>query len=463
MKKNILILFILMVLIVPFKVSAVDLEKSFEMSFDATTSQLMIINSYDDAGNVDGYIIFNRYGIRNNYFKLDLHNKIVWDKPSTETTIKELRVTINDNDNLLVKKINPDTNEVLWQREYGGSGKEFFVDNGLYSYDNSGEIDGYLIRFRTASLDLGFNPGYYVIKYDLNGNIKWVKKYVDYGEWYMQREDGDWLRYYDSGSTHGMYALGLDNITKATFIPAPIVSQGEFSAFSVEDKEMVICWLERNSRVKKLTMLSLEQEKLVEKDVDSTFELYSGIVSKTVTGKKDGIYLLTNSGIIKTDYEFNELSKIELAYTGSDIYESYDDNGDFNGYIVVGYDKDNKKGYVTKFTYPKKTIESKNDDVEVVSDSYPGKTVTLAPKEKAGYYVKRVIVRDSSGKEIEVSSDNTFVMPDDDVTIEVVYEKRETETIINPDTASTISIVLVIAAIIIVGTVAVRSRNYLEK
>ena len=87
----------------------------------------------------------------------------------------------------------------------------------------------------------------------------------------------------------------------------------------------------------------------------------------------------------------------------------------------------------------------------------------MASKEKAGYYTKRIIVRDSSGKEIDVSSDNTFVMPNDDVTIEVVYEKRETETVINPDTASTISIVLVIAAIILVGTVAVRSRNYLER
>ena len=52
-------------------------------------------------------------------------------------------------------------------------------------------------------------------------------------------------------------------------------------------------------------------------------------------------------------------------------------------------------------------------------------------------------------------------MPDDDVSIEVVYEKRE--TIINPDTASTISIVLILVASIVVGSVAVKSRNYLER
>ena len=88
--------------------------------------------------------------------------------------------------------------------------------------------------------------------------------------------------------------------------------------------------------------------------------------------------------------------------------------------------------------------------------AYPGNTVTLKPKEKAGQFVKRVIVRDRSGKEIEVSNNNTFVMPDDDVSIEVIYEKRETEPAINPDTASTISVILVLVSIVVFGTVLIR-------
>lgn len=54
-------------------------------------------------------------------------------------------------------------------------------------------------------------------------------------------------------------------------------------------------------------------------------------------------------------------------------------------------------------------------------------------------------------------------MPDDDINIEVVYEKRVENIIINPDTASTLSIVLIIISIIIIGSVIVRNRKYLER
>ena len=167
-----------------------------------------------------------------------------------------------------------------------------------------------------------------------------------------------------------------------------------------------------------------------------------------------------NMYVVKVDNDFNEVSSFDLSYTVNRIIESRNSNGDFNGYVMIG--SNGSKLLLTSFTYPKRVIESKNSDVEVIEGAYPGNTVTLKPKEKAGYFVKRVIVRDSSGKKIEVSN-NTFVMPDDDVSIEVIYEKRETEPVINPDTASTISVVLILVASIVVGSVAVKSRNYLER
>ena len=183
------------------------------------------------------------------------------------------------------------------------------------------------------------------------------------------------------------------------------------------------------------------------------------INSRTIDGDFDG-FISVGSVMAKFDYDGNLIWEKQLSYTPTHITESYDEVGEFDGYIVVGIDYDNNKGYITKFIYPKRVIESNSDDVEVVTGSYPGRNVTLTPKERAGYYVKRIIVRDSFGKEIDVSSDNTFVMPDDDVTIEVVYEKRETETIINPDTASTISIVLVIMSILVLGTIITKKTKY---
>ncbi len=145
----------------------------------------------------------------------------------------------------------------------------------------------------------------------------------------------------------------------------------------------------------------------------------------------------------------------------SDIYSmtSYDDSGEFNGYIVTGYDSDNKKGYITKFTYPKKVIKSKNSDVEVIIGAYPGKTVTVKAKEKTGYVVKRIVVKDSSGEEIEVSDDGTFVMPDADVSIEVIYEKRIENILTNPKTSSALCVALAIISISLLGTFIVKNKK----
>lgn len=459
MKKFVLALIISLCLVLPFSVNASELEKSFETSFDLPDfyNDIYSMTSYDDSGNIDGYIIYSKD--RKIYRKYDLNNKNIWDK--SNITVKDLDVTINSNNNLLTKRINPDTKEVIWQKEYGGSGNEYFDTfryGYFYSYNNSGEINGYLIIFSTSSLDLKVDPGYYIIKYDLTGNMNWIKKHIGYDSWYVQGDDGDWFRYYNEGPTHGMYPLMLYDITKDTS-KAPIVSQGNFSAFSIENNSMIIYWKEYNTEIKRLTMLSPSQGKLVEKEVDNSFELYSGIAGKTVSGKKDGIYLLTNSGLIKMDYDFNELSSIKLSYTGSKIYESYDETGEFNGYIVTGYDRVNKKGYITKFTYPKKVIESKNSDVEVINDAYPGKTVTVKAKEKTGYVVKRIVVKDSSGKEIEVGSDGTFIMPDDDVSVEVVYEKKAENIITNPDTVSAIGAVLFLIMTIVSGTLMVKNNR----
>lgn len=460
MKKFVLALIISLCLVLPFSVNASELEKSFETSFDLPDfyNDIYSMTSYDDSGNVDGYIIYSKD--RKIYRKYDLNNKNIWDK--SNITVKDLDVTINSNNNLLTKRINPDTKEVIWQKEYGGSGKEYFDTfryGYFYSYNNSGEINGYLIMFSTSSLDLEVDPGYYIIKYDLTGNMNWIKKHIGYDGWYVQGYDGDWFRYYNEGPTHGMYPLMLYDITKDTSMKVPIVSEGKFSAFSIENNSMIIYWKEYNTKIKRLTMLSPSQGKLVEKEVDNSFELYSGIAGKTVSGKKDGIYLLTNSGLIKMDYDFNELSSIKLSYTGSKIYESYDETGEFNGYIVTGYDRVNKKGYITKFTYPKKVIESKNSDVEVINDAYPGKTVTVKAKEKTGYVVKRIVVKDSSGKEIEVGSDGTFIMPDDDVSVEVVYEKKAENIITNPDTVSAIGAVLFLIMTIVSGTLMVKNNR----
>ena len=455
MKRFFLTLMVSAFLLLPFSVRAVDLEKSFETSFEFDGYGLTVVNSYDDNGIVDGYIVYSED--RKIYRKYDLNNKNIWDK--SNITVKDLDVTINSNDNLLIKKINPDTNEVLWQKKVNG-----YIYRYFYSYNDSGTVDGYLMHFAANSKYSFLIPGNYIIKYDLNGNVLWSKNY-DNGFYRFLNVANQSVEFYAKYGNHGSCYVCANDILSGTEINCESIGTRNSTNMLVHDNELIVVvvgGLFYTSDVKsKMLKFDIAGIKTFERNLDFDFFPSAVINNKLSDGTPVGILMglyFDDFGYAFTSYDYdgNLIWKKELSYEPSFIAESYDETGEFNGYIVTGYDRVNKKGYITKFTYPKKVIESKNNDVEVLDYTYPGKVVTLKPKEKAGYFVKRVIVRDSSGKEIEVSNNNTFVMPDDDVSIEVIYEKRETEPAINPDTASTISVILVLVSIVVFGTVLIR-------
>lgn len=206
-------------------------------------------------------------------------------------------------------------------------------------------------------------------------------------------------------------------------------------------------------------------EKISTKKLDISLCPYSKINSKTILGNYDGFIVTSgydnkiDNGLFKFDYDGNLLWKYLLSYLAYGIDESYDETGEFNGYIVTGYDGTNKKGYITKFTYPKRNIASEKNEIDVPSAAYPGRTITVKAKEKTGYVVKRIVVKDSSGKEIEVSNDGTFIMPDDDVSIEVIYEKKAENIITNPKTSSALCVALAIISISLLGTFIIKNKK----
>ncbi len=464
MKRFFLTLMVSAFLLLPFSVKAVELEKSFEVSFEFDGYGLMVVNSYDDNGIVDGYIVYGGYD--KFYSKYDLNDRLVWKK--TDLTMNDFKV-VSDNNDLVIKKINTKDNSIIWQEKFGGNGNEL-VGDVFYDYDTKDNVTGYLIIVTTDSTDLDVEPGNYIMKYDLNGKLLWIKSLPvsDYSSvQYLKNKNGDWIEFSTYHGTHGIVEFHILNKTTHESIlskyysmrnESNLISNGEYVTFILYDND---------SSSTKLFRYDSDGQVVFEKQLELIISSHKLINSKTIDGKNDGFISinyddLTNA-IIKFDYDGNLIWKKELAYESTMLTENYDEFGNFNGYIVTGYDRVNKKGYITKFTYPKKVIESKNSDVEVINDAYPGKTVTVKAKEKTGYVVKRIVVKDSSGKEIEVSDDGTFVMPDDDVNIEVIYEKKVENIIINPDTASTLSIVLIIISIVIIGSVIVRNRKYLER
>lgn len=61
---------------------------------------------------------------------------------------------------------------------------------------------------------------------------------------------------------------------------------------------------------------------------------------------------------------------------------------------------------------------------------------------------------DESGKEIEVSKDGTFVMPEGKVTVTAIYSR-----ISNPETVSACYVVLGIILLISIGTLIVQKKK----
>ena len=452
MKRNILILLVSIFLVLPFGVRAIDLEKGTQVSLESTDSSFNMIYDYDDNGNVCGYLIYNtsysRDGSFTTYIKVDLDSKMIWNKNGDKVTDFDVSVVNND---LLIKRINSNTGDVLWEKTFGGKLGEY-LNKVFNSYDDNGKLDGVIIYFTTESFEL-YEPGTYEMKYDLSGNLLWMKKMSSNS---LKNSNNEWIRVSTNGPIHGMYEVLLFNLnTNTAMIPISIVSSGApYYLFVNASNEVVVAYKTYNNPIVKISRMSSDNKVLLTKEINNTFIPYSIVNSKNYDGSVDGLIIASNEGVVKVDNDFNEVSSFDLSYTVNRIIESRDSNGDFNGYVMIG--SNGSKLLLTSFTYPKRVIESKNSDVEVIEGAYPGNTVTLKPKEKAGYFVKRVIVRDSSGKEIEVSNNNTFVMPDDDVSIEVIYEKRETEPAINPDTASTISVILVLVSIVVFGTVLIR-------
>ena len=131
---------------------------------------------------------------------------------------------------------------------------------------------------------------------------------------------------------------------------------------------------------------------------------------------------------LKTNDKFYVVLKVDTATVknGEDMYvESYvlpesnrrPNNGGGNG-----------GGTVVVKKHDVKVTEGTNGTATVDKEAKVGDTVKVDVKPNEGYKVKEIIVKTADGKTVEVDQKNrTFVMPDGDVTVEVVYEEGTEE------------------------------------
>ncbi len=497
MKKLFFSLALVITLILPIRTNALELTKSFETTIPNTNSMVeFIFPSYDNSGNVDGHFLYS-----DKVYKYNLKNELIYVKDEAWTEEKIQIETVYKADNSNVKgnsdvKISSSNFEVL----YGGDGDEYIIGDDLLfkSYDVNGYHDGYIMYLLTTSTNLsGITPGYIILKVDLNGKAVWQKNtnssavllYAFYEEFLYVKDkySNEYIYTVEDFSNDGKVFINKYNYNDNPDTTEPMVSiefenyafsyinysynaSGEIDGLIFASADQMV---ETNLAIGKYD-LDLKEQFIY--TIDELGLFYGIISSKNEQGIYDGYiavsFSLNDNTLIvgtirKLDFFGNEVWR-DVYCVGDDenylygIEESYDETGRFNGYAVTGFIDDGQQEYATflKYTYPSYKIinQASNEGIINVNTlAYPGDIVKVKVSPSVGYSLKRIVVMTSSGKEIEVDSNGTFVMPDEEVTVLALYNK-----VTNPDTVSACYIVLGIVLLISLGTLIVTKKKALE-
>ena len=497
MNKKILILLLLFgMFFVPVKGLALDLERSYEKTYtdnDYRKTTPVLLPSYDNTGKSDGYIIYSDYGIT----KYSNDNEMVFTKGINEVNKDSKLLSVNQisagsedsvkgmSDIKIV--LTNEAGEVAFQKLYGGTGYEDDYDF-IPSYNADEKLDGYVIFLVSSSLDLeNITPGNVMIKYDLKGNLVWQKNCnmnFNVGRpVFFEKNDNVYALFYNSDDANELALVNFSDYSVIFnkdldfYIDQKILSYTSTSEVDgfifVNSKSIIKYDLEGN------VVFNINTENYISKIIPS----------RNVDGKYDGFIVVDEyTGVI---YKYDSNGKVVwqdangnhggVFYNG--IIESFDDTGRFNGYILSGTFADHvcrevekssfasvsgkvkrlEYGYcshgltVIRYTYPFYDIVKDNTDegeITVGDNAYPGEVVKIKVTPKEGYVLKRIVVLDESGKEIEVSDDGTFIMPEGKVTVTAIYSR-----ITNPETVSVCYVVLGIILLISIGTLVVQKKK----
>ncbi len=480
MKKVFLGLTLVITLILPVGTNALDLTKSFETITASNDIGEVILPSYDNSGNVDGHYLYG-----NKLYKYNLNNELVYEKEDFEDEQIQLE-TVYKADNSNIKgnsdvKISSNNFEIL----YGGTGDEYLVDTVFKSYDDNGNHDGYIVFLLTTSTDIpGVTPGYIMIKINLNGKVLWQKNtnesHIIYsiffaknlyvkdklGKEYIYVRDGYTIKKYNymddinttdpikttnyyldvtgtiysydkTGNIDGLILIGISASDKMTLVKYDLDLNEKFTYTS---DELGLFYGVTNSKNEK--------------------GIYDGYIAVGITPDDDNL-----SGVIKKiDFSGNEVWQDTYKESPGGNYliaitENYNEYGKYTGYAITGLINNEEQQFLTflKYSYPGYKItnqESNEGNITVNTEAYPGEIVKVKVSPSVGYSLKRIVVMTSSGKEVEVDSNGTFVMPDEEVTVLALYNK-----VSNPSTLSACYIVLGIVLLISLGTLIVTKKK----
>ena len=486
-RKSIFILLALVgFLFLPSRVLALDLKLTYNEKLQKCFDDLAVLPSYDDSGNIDGFLFLNRKSIlKKNLDNVDVYDITINNISVSVDTISsdEQEYDVKGKTDLLITGYD-DNENIIFEKQYGGNG---FEDNFIHfdSVDNNEKRDGYIVIIESTSTDLAVGPGYIMLKLDLNGELVFEKNISDY-------ISNTSIRFFKENNTTFAFAISNDR-----YSIAKLKLNGSDDDYVVWEKDTDIYVnsinysYDVNGEIDGVIVVgkaSNTKGAIIKYDLngneifrdiynpDKYYSVYYDAISSYLPdGTYDG-YIVTGvthderTILLKYDLIGNIVNEIvysaNTTYAGR-IFNNYDSNGNENGYMLLWEITDDMVPsrvqeqltencnylILSKYTYDIFPVVKEEDDggtIYVDSSAVPGSLVKVKVLVKEGYSLARIIVKDESGKEIEVNSDGTFVMPEGKVTVSAIYKR-----VTNPDTVSAAYMVLGIVLLIAVGSLIV--------
>ena len=509
LKRYIFILMTLIgVLFLPGSVQALDLKLTYNENWNECVDAVFTLSSYDNAGNVDGnLVIYNSKQLKQNgnssgigIAKLDLNNKIVYkDKTFEASNVDVSRIDSSNTDGYVVKgasdiliTVYDDDGNIAFKKQYGDESEE---DGGiaLNSYNSKAEHDGYLIIFEKYFSDSNADIGYFMIKLDLNGNIVWTKDASEFlrlrGVLFVRQANNIFAFRVNNNST----LINADAISNSTRWKKETGIEINNINYSYDKNGVIdgIVVVGKTGGTKGAIIKYDLNGNEIFRDIynpDKYYSVYYDAISSYLPdGTYDGYIVTAASDDNRTflvKYDLNGKNVSEIVYSNNSnlifgIANNFDKSGNKNGYLlystklklqpksrkietqnemVTFVENDCVNLIVAKYTYdmfPVAKEEADGGTISVKSDAYPGELVKVKVLVKEGYSLARIIVKDESGKEIEVNSDGTFVMPEGKVTVSAIYKR-----VTNPETVSAAYMVLGVVLLIAVGSlIVIKNKN----
>ncbi len=529
--KKYLLLLVSFFFLFPFGVGAADLKKTFDVKTNIQLRSYVdvyALPSYDNSGKLDGNIIYyldvpkrkisfsnmtsssfmvKRQGYSSDIIlvKYGLDNKFIYEKSYADSSFyvdcediysDDFDYKVKGESDILVNVYGSSDN-LIFTKQYGGSGYEYYR-NSFYSYDNKGVHDGYIIMLYSTSSDLGIDPGYIMLKYDLKGNLVWQKNVNDY--YYFEEVDN-----VVDGKLVDCYYYEDNYLAKYNNIDDVYVWDVDTGLYEIMDMSfsytkngkidgiLVVGASDQNTDYVLGTIIKydLDGNEVFRKTYDDSIQsIFTGVRSSRYFDNTYDGYIVTaiteenETLVLKYDFSFNLLWKDVYTSDGSIFFrlvENYNTSGVFNGYLLyqtkpdalgrelsnnlssspivkkLDLDNDYNMLRLVKYTYDVYDVLKDVTDegtITVNSSAFAGEVVKVTVTPKEGYTLKRIVVMDEDGNEIEVTGDGTFVMPEGKVTVVALYNR-----ISNPETVSACYVVLGIILLICIGTLIVNKKK----